>query len=94
MKSHEPQDRFLWQHPTELNTEDSAFVLPDGGLDELLTGCSRLDREAKYVIYCAFGLQSAVVAEKMQRAGFEAYSFKGGSRSLKALADALDGEQA
>ncbi|MGH7751789.1 MAG: tRNA sulfurtransferase, partial [Gemmatimonadales bacterium] len=46
-----------------------------------------LDRSARYVLYCAHGIQSAVVAELMQGAGYEAYSFKGGVRELRRFAE-------
>lgn len=52
-------------------------------LDHLLAEYKRLDREQVYVIYCSFGLQSAVVAERLQRAGYDAYSFKGGAHALR-----------
>ena len=50
---------------------------------ELARDFKRLDREQKYVLYCAHGIQSAHLAEKMQRAGYEAYSFKGGVAALR-----------
>jgi thiamine biosynthesis protein ThiI len=53
---------------------------------ELYGGFKKLDRERKYVLYCDLGLRTAQLAEKMQRAGYEAYSFKGGVRALRALA--------
>ena len=49
---------------------------------ELLQHFKRLDRDRTYVIYCAHGIQSAYLAERMQRAGYEAYSFRGGVREL------------
>jgi thiamine biosynthesis protein ThiI len=49
---------------------------------ELLRDFKRLDRERKYVLYCAHGLQTAYLAEKMQNAGYEAYSFRGGVRGV------------
>ena len=49
---------------------------------ELLKRFKELDRERKYVLYCAHGVQSAYIAERMQRAGYEAYSFKGGVGGL------------
>lgn len=55
---------------------------------ELVRDFKKLDRDRKYILYCAFGLQSAHLAEKMQRSGYEAYSFKGG---LPALRRALAG---
>lgn len=47
-----------------------------------------LDKTRRYVLYCSFGMQSAYLAEVMQRAGYEAYSFKGGVRELKEYARA------
>ncbi|HUE95588.1 MAG TPA: tRNA uracil 4-sulfurtransferase ThiI [Longimicrobiaceae bacterium] len=42
-----------------------------------------LDKERKYVLYCDQGIQSAQVAERMQREGYEAYAFRGGTAALK-----------
>jgi thiamine biosynthesis protein ThiI len=50
---------------------------------ELARDYKRLDRDQKYILYCAHGIQSAHLAEKMQRAGYEAYSFKGGVAALR-----------
>ncbi|UCF40733.1 MAG: tRNA 4-thiouridine(8) synthase ThiI [Gemmatimonadota bacterium] len=49
---------------------------------ELAAHFHRLDKTRTYVLYCAFGVQTAYVAEVMQREGYEAYSFKGGVRRL------------
>lgn len=49
---------------------------------EMLRDIKRLDRERTYVLYCAHGVQTAYLAERMQRAGYEAYSFKGGVRGV------------
>ncbi|MGH7552337.1 MAG: tRNA uracil 4-sulfurtransferase ThiI [Longimicrobiales bacterium] len=49
---------------------------------ELLRDYRRLDRERTYVLYCAHGIQTAYLAEKMQQAGLEAYSFRGGVQAL------------
>lgn len=57
---------------------------------ELLGHFKRLDRDRRYVLYCAHGIQSAYLAEKMQRAGYEAYSFRGGVRGVRQYA--RDGE--
>jgi len=51
----------------------------------LLTEFSRLSRDQTYILYCEFGLKSARVAELMQRAGYEAYSFLGGVKALRRL---------
>lgn len=39
------------------------------------------------MVYCSHGIQSAHVAEKMQRGGYEAYSFRGGVRGVRAWAE-------
>lgn len=50
---------------------------------ELARDFKRLDRDRKYLLYCTHGIQSAHLAEKMQRSGYEAYSFKGGVAALR-----------
>ena len=50
---------------------------------DLLQDLASLDRDRTYVLYCELGLKSAQLAEKMQRAGFDAYSYKGGVRALR-----------
>lgn len=54
--------------------------------DDLLTDHGSLNRDRTYVLYCEFGLKSARVAELMQQAGYEAYSFLGGVKGLRAFA--------
>lgn len=54
---------------------------------ELARDFRKLDKDRKYVLYCAHGMQSAHLAEKMQRHGFEAYSLKGGTKLLKSRHD-------
>ncbi|MGD8867975.1 MAG: tRNA uracil 4-sulfurtransferase ThiI [Gemmatimonadales bacterium] len=54
---------------------------------EILADFRALDRERCYVLYCELGLKTAQLAEKMQRAGYEAYSFKGGLRGIREYAD-------
>jgi thiamine biosynthesis protein ThiI len=49
---------------------------------ELLRDFKRLDRRPTYVLYCAHGIQTAYLAERMQRQGYEAYSFRGGVRGI------------
>jgi thiamine biosynthesis protein ThiI len=49
---------------------------------EILRDFKQLDRERTYILYCAHGMQTAYIAEKMQRAGYEAYSFRGGLRGV------------
>jgi thiamine biosynthesis protein ThiI len=50
---------------------------------ELLRRLPELDREDRYVLYCDRGVQTAQLAELMQRVGFEAYSFRGGTAALR-----------
>jgi tRNA uracil 4-sulfurtransferase len=49
---------------------------------ELHRDFRRLDKDATYILYCGHGVQTAYLAERMQRHGFEAYSFRGGLRSI------------
>jgi thiamine biosynthesis protein ThiI len=49
---------------------------------QLLRDLRRMDRSPTYVLYCAHGIQTAYLAERMQRAGFEAYAFRGGLREV------------
>jgi tRNA uracil 4-sulfurtransferase len=49
---------------------------------ELLRDFRRLDKDPTYVLYCAHGIQTAYLAERMQRHGYEAYSFRGGIRGV------------
>lgn len=53
---------------------------------ELLDRFEKLDRAPKYVLYCAHGIQTAYLAERMQRAGYEAYSFRGGAPAMRKFA--------
>jgi thiamine biosynthesis protein ThiI len=55
-------------------------------LADLAARFKDLDKTRRYVLYCSFGVQSAYIAEAMQRAGYEAYSFRGGVRELKRYA--------
>ena len=49
---------------------------------ELLRDFKRLDKKPLYVLYCSHGIQTAYLAERMQRQGYEAYSFRGGARGV------------
>jgi tRNA uracil 4-sulfurtransferase len=49
---------------------------------ELLQRFTSLDRGPTYILYCMHGIQTAYLAERMQRAGYEAYSFRGGLRGV------------
>lgn len=53
--------------------------------DELAAGFEDLDRGRPIVLVCAEGLLSAQIAERMQEAGLEAYSLRGGDRRLRRL---------
>jgi thiamine biosynthesis protein ThiI len=49
---------------------------------DLLRDYRKLDKKDTYILYCAHGIQTAYLAEKMQRSGYEAYSFRGGLRGV------------
>lgn len=49
---------------------------------ELLQDFTSLDRDRTYVLYCQEGTRAGLVAERMQRAGYEAYAFRGGFRGI------------
>jgi tRNA uracil 4-sulfurtransferase len=49
---------------------------------DLLREAGRLDAGRTYVLYCAHGVQTAHLAERLQRHGLEAYSFRGGVPAL------------
>jgi thiamine biosynthesis protein ThiI len=53
---------------------------------ELEMGVGSLDRDRTYVLYCEVGTRSAHLAERLQMAGLEAYSFRGGVPALRRLA--------
>jgi len=61
---------------------------------ELLRAIPRLDPERTYVLYCAHGIQTAYIAEKMQNAGLEAHSFSGGVRQVMRYAERRSGRNA
>ena len=83
-----PEDAFVID--TRSKAQFDSWHLPGAAHREFwdLTGEVRsLDRERSYVLYCELGLKTAQLAEKMQRAGFEAYSFKGGAKALRKFAE-------
>lgn len=55
-------------------------------MEDVLIHYHAWDRNIPYVMYCPTGLQTAVAAEVMQRAGFTAHSFRGGTRALSRYA--------
>lgn len=65
-----------WQPPTKT----IAHAIPD-----VLLGKhdAAFDKEQTYVLFCPIGTQSIAVAEYLQNAGVEAYSFTGGVAALK-----------
>jgi tRNA uracil 4-sulfurtransferase len=54
---------------------------------ELLRNPRMLDKDRTYVLYCAVGVESAHLAERLQAAGYDAYSFRGGVRGLQSYAE-------
>lgn len=58
---------------------------------ELLRGFRSLDRDRRYVVYCGHGIQSAHIVERMQREGYEAYSFRGGVRGVREWVEGREG---
>lgn len=54
-------------------------------IGKLMGSIKSLQKTHTYVLYCPYGTQSAVLAERMQHLGYEAYSFKGGLKQLKRL---------
>ena len=55
-------------------------------LSQLERDFGELERDATYVLCCAEGVRTAYLAEVMQRAGYEAYSFLGGAPRMRRLA--------
>lgn len=50
---------------------------------EVAPRLKELTRNRTYVLYCEYGVQTAHLAELLQRVGFEAYSFRGGAPRLR-----------
>src|SRR5690606_5951379 len=50
---------------------------------EVTANTAGLDRDRTYVIHCDQGMQSALVAETLQRAGIEAYAYRGGTGAIR-----------
>ena len=50
---------------------------------EVAARMKELSRDRTYIVYCEHGVQTAHLAELMQRVGFEAYSFRGGAPRLR-----------
>ena len=64
-----------WHAPGALNMEP----------DDLAARYQSLDKDRTYILYCAFGTQTPVLAEIMQQAGFEAYALPGGIAAVRRL---------
>ncbi len=62
-----------WHYPGSLNRQ----------VWELNHDPRALGREGTFVLYCDQGQQAAQVAETMQRAGLEAYAFRGGTAAIR-----------
>ncbi len=58
--------------------------------EEFDAGFAAFDRSRPVVLVCPQGMVSAEIAERMQRAGFEAYSLRGGTRTLLRLRGATE----
>lgn len=65
-----------WHHPDAVQLD----------FQHALAAWPSFSRERGYVLLCEVGLKSAHLAERMQQAGFRAWSFRGGLRKLMALA--------
>lgn len=50
--------------------------------DILLNSTFAMPKDRSYVLYCQIGLKSAVAAEKLKQEGYNAYSFKGGVKTI------------
>lgn len=50
---------------------------------ELMRSPRSLEKGGSYVLYCAHGMLSAQAAEVLQQMGYEAYSYRGGTRALR-----------
>tara|TARA_B100001094_G_scaffold331911_1_gene401888 strand:+ start:836 stop:2293 length:1458 start_codon:yes stop_codon:yes gene_type:complete len=55
-------------------------------LDHLLNQYTDLNDQDVWVFYCPWGLQTAVLAERMQSAGYKAFSFRGGTQAIRKYA--------
>lgn len=62
-----------WSYPGSLHRESWAVT----------ANPSALDRDTTYVLHCGQGQQAAQVAESLQRAGLEAYAYRGGTPALR-----------
>ncbi len=73
-----PADAFrAWHYPGSLHLDfrEAAAAFPSFG------------RDRPYLLVCEVGFKSALLAERMQEAGFAAFHLKGGTKALMRLAD-------
>jgi thiamine biosynthesis protein ThiI len=72
-----PEEEWLdWRYPGSIRRDSW----------EVSANPASLDRDTTYVLHCGQGLQSAQVAEVLQRAGLEAYAYRGGTPALRGKA--------
>ena len=74
----------------DMRPEDSRLAVPWEGAvvrsyDDLARGFKEFKQARPVVLVCPQGLLSAQIAERMQEAGLEAYSLRGGERGLRRM---------
>jgi thiamine biosynthesis protein ThiI len=57
---------------------------------EVAEGVRTLEKDRTYVLYCEIGVQTAPVAELLQRLGYQVYSFRGGTRGVLRYQQSLE----
>jgi thiamine biosynthesis protein ThiI len=73
-----PREQYLSWHP-----EGALHLEPA----QALRAYPSFDRSRTYVLSCDLGLVSAHLAERMRKEGFDAFHLRGGTRTLRRLAD-------
>jgi tRNA uracil 4-sulfurtransferase len=66
-----------WRYPGSIHRDSWAIAANPG----------QLDRNRTYVVHCEQGTQAAQIAELLQRAGIDAYAYRGGTRALRRRAE-------
>ncbi|MFB6262155.1 MAG: rhodanese-like domain-containing protein, partial [Bradymonadaceae bacterium] len=82
LRREEAHDR--WHYPDALHVP----------FDTALEQHALLPPDPTYVFYCDVGLKSALIAEKMRKSGFDAFSYEGTISELRELAGESDRERA
>ena len=59
---------------------------------DLMSSPIPLERGKKYILYCTYGTQTPLLAERLQLAGLEAYAFRGGVRRLQRVINAQESQ--